>query len=79
MNDKIEIDNGFDPNDASDDADANNVAVQTGAGFGYDQLQGSGMGCQLGQQNSANHSALTGILALFAALVFRMRCFVRKA
>lgn len=54
VNDGVEISNGFDPLDPSDDSQAGETAAATGVGLGYDQVQGSGLGCSL------NFRAVTG-------------------
>lgn len=45
--DKVEIDNGFNPLDPSDDAEAVNAAGQTGLSGSFDQVQGGGLTCSL--------------------------------
>lgn len=45
--DGYEIENGFNPTDSEDDAQARNPFGQATPYFGYDQLQGGGVGCAL--------------------------------
>lgn len=70
VNDKIEIDNGFDPNDSGDDSDAEEVAIQAGTGFGYNQLQGGGMTCSLDTDAKPGSGSFVIFAILFSGLAF---------
>ena len=76
VNDKIEKDNGFNPNDASDDAQAEEVAVQTGAGLGFNQLQGSGLNCNL--QKTSKSSSQKGFWFLLMTSAFSILMLRKK-
>lgn len=68
VNDKIEIENGFDPLDPSDDSQASQVSSQTTSPLSYDQVQGGGISCALSRTQSAATSHPMS-LGLFIATV----------
>lgn len=64
-NDSVEIESGFDPLNPTDDSQANSPVGQTTPIFGYDQLQGGGVGCALttdSQEDSFPYAFLAFVL-----------------
>lgn len=72
VSDYIEVATGFDPLDPSDDAQAEQVSVQTGVGQGYDRIQGGGLNCQLDTQ-ATQGSTGGSLLLLLGLLAMRFR------
>lgn len=69
--DKDELDNGFDPNDPTDDQDA---ASQIGATLGGEQVQGGGVNCSLSlDQNNSFFSFFIIFSGLGLLLGFRQK------
>lgn len=84
VNDDVEIANGFDPLDPSDDLQAGEVAAATGVGLGYDQVQGSGLGCSLMGEHKVrpwvNHPyGMVIVVALGLVLILILRRREKRA
>lgn len=71
--DGVEIANGFDPLDPSDDSQAGETAAATGVGLGYDQVQGSGLGCSLNSSVMAGNNGSGLLLLIFMVPVLILR------